>query len=91
MRKFIGICPKCGEICKLAIHHILPVRFYGKQKKPLILLLCRTCHDQIETLIPYKHKLREVDYINIAKNFLREGKQNEMRSLPRRLECMVSG
>ena len=42
----IGCCPKCMWIRKLQRHHVLPVRFFGKNKS--ILLLCENCHKEIE-------------------------------------------
>jgi hypothetical protein len=61
----------------LSKHHLYPKRFYRKQKKPAILFLCRTCHNEIERRIPYGEKLYREDYLEIARNFLAKGGKDE--------------
>jgi len=51
-KKRKGCCPKCKEWGPLTRHHILPVRFFPKQTEPDVIFLCRTCHDELEKIIP---------------------------------------
>ena len=67
----LGICPNCLQVKYLTKHHVLPKRFYKKQRRPIILMLCRDCHNEIEKEIPYKKKLERRQYIEIAQTFLR--------------------
>lgn len=58
-----GICPGCGNKCKLTIHHQIPQWFARKYLQPTQevkdyvkntgngLGLCRQCHDKIEETI----------------------------------------
>lgn len=45
-------CPCCGIWTVMTRHHIHPVRHYGRRNNNHILLLCRSCHDDIEKYIP---------------------------------------
>jgi len=67
----IGICPKCGELTNLTRHHIYPTRHYNGQYSGdrNILKLCRSCHDDLEKMIPYK-KQEHGFYRAIIKVFL---------------------
>lgn len=66
-----GICPKCKEFCQLTRHHIRPKRFYGKNTDE-ILWICRTCHDNIELLIPREEKKDDNFYYQVVEIFLGE-------------------
>lgn len=49
-----GVCPKCNEIKQLTKHHIYPKRHFGKgRKNNKTIRICRSCHDDIERLIPF--------------------------------------
>jgi len=65
-----GMCPACLEMSYLTKHHLLPKRFFRKQKKPATLFLCRDCHNLLESKIPYGEKLYKNDYLEIARKFL---------------------
>ena len=48
-------CPKCGKEKAMTRHHIYPIRHFGKGKhNKELYLLCRTCHDNLERLIPFE-------------------------------------
>ncbi len=69
------MCAACKKIRESSKHHILPLRFYGSSQNSPILYLCRTCHDEIERLIPQHHKLDREDYFEIAAEFLQPAQQ----------------
>lgn len=67
-----GRCPACRQVGPLTRHHIQPVRFYGKGKhNEHIVLLCRSCHHDVEKLIPLKDKLQTWQYFAIVALFIR--------------------
>lgn len=70
-----GLCPKCLEIAVLTKHHCFPKRFFPNQPKPVCLWICRTCHDELERLIPYRRKMPRNFYLDVAKHFL--GRAND--------------
>lgn len=48
-----GKCRKCHRYeSQLTKHHVLPKRHFKNSK--IFLLLCRTCHSDLERLIPYR-------------------------------------
>jgi len=63
-------CPKCREHRRMTLHHIYPVRFFGRKGNTLTFLLCRKCHDRLEDLIPQTKKLDEERYVRILLRFL---------------------
>ena len=65
-----GLCPKCLYLRDLTKHHIYPKRFFGRHSNTAILLLCRSCHDLLETNIPQDDILHKEDYLQIAREFL---------------------
>lgn len=65
-----GICPKCKEVKELTNHHIYPKRFYGNQFSRRKLLICRTCHNTLETFIPQREKMPDKFYQSIVDLFL---------------------
>lgn len=68
-----GKCPGCHKPGALTKHHLFPVRFFGKGKhNDNILLLCRSCHNEMEKMIPLKDALEKWQYLAIAARFLRE-------------------
>lgn len=67
MRK-TGICKKCKKHKKLTKHHIFPSRHF-KRRNNHFEFLCRECHDDLETLIPYR-KMERWFYPFILKAFL---------------------
>lgn len=54
-------CPKCNQTTKLTRHHILVKRFFGSPDNAPILLICRTCHTELEKLIP-EHQMQTVEF-----------------------------
>lgn len=48
------VCPCCDEERVLTRHHIYPRRVFGRQNNNDIFLLCRACHTDLETYIPYE-------------------------------------
>lgn len=68
-----GLCPSCLYLRELTKHHIYPVRFFGRPKNSPILHICRSCHDNVEKLIPVDMQLTKRDYLQIAREFLGEG------------------
>lgn len=63
----VGTCPKCKRCSELTRHHILPSRWWGKSGP--IQLLCRSCHDMIERLIPFEQMPKKW-YLELLDNFL---------------------
>lgn len=61
-------CPKCGQIKGRTLHHCLPRRFW-KKKSPVI-ALCRSCHTELEQLIPLKEKKPDQFYFDVVQEFL---------------------
>ncbi len=47
------VCPCCNEVRVLTRHHVYPRRVYGRANNNDVFLLCRNCHDELETYIPY--------------------------------------
>ena len=64
-----GICPKCKQLRPRTQHHIYPKRWYGRNNH--IVYLCRTCHNKLELLIPFK-KMNKHFYKKVVKDFLAE-------------------
>ena len=75
-----GLCPSCLYLRDLTKHHIYPVRFFGRPKNSPILHLCRSCHDEVEKLIPVDMELRKIDYLQIAREFLGCGWQKAFQN-----------
>jgi hypothetical protein len=65
----IGICNKCFFNRRLERHHILPRRFFGKNKYTVV--LCEDCHDEIEGILPIDVKLSKGMYLEINEAWLR--------------------
>ena len=65
----VGICEKCKKRKILTKHHVYPSRYFKKQNKPLVIYLCRECHNLIEEIIPYG-RLEEEKYYEIACEFV---------------------
>lgn len=63
-------CLKCRQKKILTRHHILPRRFYGSPPDAPILLICRSCHDDLEILIPQQPKMERHQYWIILFQFL---------------------
>jgi hypothetical protein len=55
---------------KRTLHHVLPRRFFGHEG--WCVELCRSCHDEIEKLIPYKEKMATQWYWNLVFHFFQE-------------------
>lgn len=69
MRK--GSCTKvtCNFYGLLTRHHVLPKRFRKPVKGDPITLLCRSCHDEIEKLIPLNKQMSDFWYMNLVSEF----------------------
>ena len=65
-----GYCPKCGEIVVLTKHHCLPKRFYGANEA--FILICRTCHNEIERILPRNRRLSKEEYLDIHRAWLKD-------------------
>jgi len=58
-----GTCPKCWKYGKLERHHWLPQRMFGNDSvNPLVLRICKECHQDIEKYIPRTTKLTKLQY-----------------------------
>ena len=69
MPRPIGVCPKCCEIKRLTKHHVFPKRYYRRNQKPVCMWLCRTCHDQLELMIPLE-RMGKGFYLTVVKRFM---------------------
>ena len=65
-----GFCVKCGTITLLTRHHLYPKRFFGLNESTI--LICRDCHDEIETILPRDRKLSKKEYLKIHKKWLKD-------------------
>lgn len=63
-------CPKCKKCTKMTKHHVLPRRFFGSPPTAPILLICRKCHDLLETYIPQFEQQPELFYWKVLFDFL---------------------
>lgn len=66
-----AVCPKCDKHKKVTRHHILPRRFFGSPPNAPILLICRSCHTDLEQLIPEKELQSHQFYWSILFVFLK--------------------
>jgi hypothetical protein len=72
-----GHCQKCGvkfnhkKGQRGTTHHILPQRFFKGHGATM--LLCDTCHTELEKLIPQTPKLTRSKYWKIAWDFIQGG------------------
>ena len=64
------LCPKCLYLRDGTKHHVMPRRFFRTNSNSPLLFLCRSCHTDLEKLIPQHDKLRKEDYLQIAREFL---------------------
>jgi len=71
-----NICPACLTLYTNVIehqkteHHIYPKRFFkGRGGK---IEMCRTCHNELEKLIPQKTQLAKERYWSILKRFFKK-------------------
>jgi C4-type Zn-finger protein len=62
------LCPYCGKMGKKSNHHILPVRYFGDVGRTV--LICRACHDILETMIREAEILPAERYIEIFEEFV---------------------
>jgi len=63
------VCPCCGKERILTRHHVYPRRVFGRQNNNELFLLCRACHDELETFIPY-HPMPADFYPRILNEFV---------------------
>ncbi len=75
-----GLCPSCLYLRDLTKHHIYPVRFFGRPKNSPIMWLCRSCHDEIEKIIPQHELLHKRDYLQLSREFLGQGWQKAFQN-----------
>ena len=71
MNKVRKVCPACDEFTLMTRHHVYPRRHNCRKNNNCVFLLCRTCHDKLETYIPYQKMPRDF-YPAILKIFLAE-------------------
>ena len=64
-------CPKCREYKKMTRHHVYPRRHFGKRNNNVIFHLCRECHVELETRIPF-YRIKKHRYVVILLRFLEE-------------------
>jgi len=63
-------CQACRKRCtkdRLTVHHIIPREFGGDEDDGNLILLCRTCHDEIESDWKKYNTYRKIAYA-FAKN-----------------------
>lgn len=70
-------CPKCGCNKRLTRHHIFPKRHFKSNE---VILLCRECHDKLESIINdaeylfgngRRKKMKRMTYYEILVRFIR--------------------
>ncbi len=69
-----GMCGKCLEVKHLHKHHIYPKRHFKNQNIERF-PLCRSCHDELEKMIPFRKLKNKHDYVKILAKFLRDDKR----------------
>jgi len=62
------VCPACLKKNHLTNHHVYPLRFFKHSR--VTIPLCRSCHDDIEKMIPRYEKLTRDEYMILTMNFL---------------------
>lgn len=55
------VCVKCRRLKPKTRHHVLPRRFFGHSENSPCLLICRTCHSELEKEIPEK-ELQTIEF-----------------------------
>ena len=65
----VGVCPKCKKDRHLTRHHVKPKRYF---KRSGTIKICRRCHDELESLIPYERKPIKF-YYRIIRIFMEGG------------------
>lgn len=45
------LCPKCIRVRAKTAHHVFPREFFGEQPNGPFLLLCVTCHAELERIV----------------------------------------
>lgn len=69
------MCPKCHTEQERTCHHVWPRRFFHGSGP--LLYLCRSCHNDIERLIPRYQRLSVERYEQIAADFLRPPRRKQ--------------
>ena len=67
-------CKECKEIKPLTRHHVYTRKHYPRSNT--IFRLCRSCHDNLNRLIP-QQKMPKFMYRYILNKFLKGGKNEE--------------
>ena len=67
-----GICSSCLQLRQLEKHHILPRKFFKRQRNAPIVYLCNGCHKQLHRELPEK-KVSKSNYLEITQQFLENG------------------
>lgn len=65
----LSVCARCKTFKHLTKHHVLPLRWF--QGEGPIMVLCRTCHDEIEKIIPFR-RMPYIFYWRVAIYFVKE-------------------
>lgn len=74
-----GKCVGCQTVRPLERHHIRPRRFYGNNTgNQHIVLLCTTCHRELETKIPLERQMPDYWYFLIVAVFIKERSRCEV-------------
>ena len=66
-----GMCPRCFQMKTLTRHHIYPRRFFGSKSNRASIMLCRTCHNELELIIPIHEQKEKHWYVKILANWLK--------------------
>ena len=60
-------CRKCGKNPSKQVHHIIPLKQGGENKKENLITLCKRCHNIADNLF-FKYGLRSQDKIWLKQN-----------------------
>lgn len=73
MSKKNQTCPKCHLRKRMTSHHVFPRRHFGNNRtqRRLRLRICRSCHDDLERLIPFE-RMPATFYVQVVVDFLGE-------------------
>lgn len=71
MARHEGECPCCDFVGILTRHHLYPKRHYGRHFSKSLFILCRACHNELETYIP-QHRMQHGFYSQIVYIFQEE-------------------